>query len=420
MPERVRPVYHFYGDTLAFLSTKPRPVCGTQVVLSRQAWRKSHLTRGYGESVRTYLKPTKGSRSWELLSVRMHLFGPSSALCVTNSDASCKSFRPFQTCKSRHCCCCTARRPGLTALLSDSGPLPDQAAAQAQLALRHGGLGLRPAEAHAPAAFWASWADSVPAIRNRDPDLAQVTVDQLGGRARPVQILADLQAASAHLTGLGFEPPSWLALLGKDAPRPPDAEQDAPSLRPRPRCLICAGLAPTVTALIQHPLPCFALLLSQAGPCSAQVFTMLPTALEPSHFCVLLLRRLRLPLPLSVCPLFLWQFAGPLLGIISRRARVQVCRARVEGRWSLRMRECAGRPGRYLNMGDQGHSRRAAVVGWLPTAAMPENRGRKVASRGHAGPSRSTRLAAIHAQRPRSGTRHLPALRQPGLPTVEP
>ena len=44
-----------------------------------------------------------------------------------------------------------------------------------------------------------------------------------------------------------------------------------------------------------------AMLLSQSGPCSAQVFLMLPVCpeliLEPAHFRVLLLRRLRLPLP---------------------------------------------------------------------------------------------------------------------------
>ena len=44
-----------------------------------------------------------------------------------------------------------------------------------------------------------------------------------------------------------------------------------------------------------------AMLLSQSGPCSAQVFLMLPFCpeliLEPAHFRVLLLRRLRLPLP---------------------------------------------------------------------------------------------------------------------------
>ena len=44
----------------------------------------------------------------------------------------------------------------------DGGALPDTASRQSQLAFRHGGLGLRSARLHAPAAFWASWADSSP------------------------------------------------------------------------------------------------------------------------------------------------------------------------------------------------------------------------------------------------------------------
>ena len=47
----------------------------------------------------------------------------------------------------------------------DGGAPPDTASRQSQLAFRHGGLGLRSARLHAPAAFWASWADSLSAIQ---------------------------------------------------------------------------------------------------------------------------------------------------------------------------------------------------------------------------------------------------------------
>ena len=41
----------------------------------------------------------------------MHSCGPSSTQCATNNFASC---RPFLTCRSFGCCCCTARRHGPT------------------------------------------------------------------------------------------------------------------------------------------------------------------------------------------------------------------------------------------------------------------------------------------------------------------
>ena len=44
---------------------------------------------------------------------------------------------------------------------SARGIVPPVATRVAQLALRDGGLGLRSAALHAPAAFWATWADSV-------------------------------------------------------------------------------------------------------------------------------------------------------------------------------------------------------------------------------------------------------------------
>jgi len=56
-------------------------------------------------------------------------------------------------------------------LFDDEGSqMPQQAQARAQLALRHGGLGLRSATRHAPAAYWASWADALRTIARRDPD----------------------------------------------------------------------------------------------------------------------------------------------------------------------------------------------------------------------------------------------------------
>ena len=98
-------------------------------------------------------------------------------------------------------------------LLADgSAPLPPAATRVAQLALRDGGLGLRSAALHAPAAFWASWADAVPILRSRDAPLAESLVHALDARDAvewsPVQ---NLLRASDALAEAGFAVPQWAA-----------------------------------------------------------------------------------------------------------------------------------------------------------------------------------------------------------------
>ena len=175
----------------------------------------------------------------------------------------------------------------------NNGHLPQQAACLAQLALRHGGLGLRSAQLHAPAAFWASWADALPAVHRRDPELAAILSQQLAVPGACASLVA-VQAAVAHLVHCGFEAPTWPALLAQNGPRPPSVEDDSPGFG--------RGWQQTASAVLDlhfanecssalDPASA-AMLLSQSGPAAAQVFTMLPTC-----FRVLLLRRLRMPLP---------------------------------------------------------------------------------------------------------------------------
>ena len=52
---------------------------------------------------------------------------------------------------------------------------------RAHLPLRRGGLGLRSAVQLRPAAFWASWADTLPMIRQRHPHLADQLLGPLEG-----------------------------------------------------------------------------------------------------------------------------------------------------------------------------------------------------------------------------------------------
>ena len=53
----------------------------------------------------------------------------------------------------------------------EPGSLPKETERQARLPLRLGGLGLRSATRTAFAAYWASWADALPMLKARLPQL---------------------------------------------------------------------------------------------------------------------------------------------------------------------------------------------------------------------------------------------------------
>ena len=65
---------------------------------------------------------------------------------------------------------------GKDALATETG---SAAARTATLPLRLGGLGLRSAVRTGPAAFWASWADTLPMMANRCPELANLLLVEL-------------------------------------------------------------------------------------------------------------------------------------------------------------------------------------------------------------------------------------------------
>ena len=176
--------------------------------------------------------------------------------------------------------------------------LPALAAARAQLALRHGGLGLRSAERHAVAAFWASWANALPALSRRDRAFVQALACSLDGPGPLPHALAALKDATTSL-----QAPAWDALLS--AGPPVSLQDDAADLtrgwqRPASRTVdeLCD---PAIRRELDAPG--LALLDSQSGPHAASVFTTRPVSPELSLssplFRVLLLRRLRLPVPLT-------------------------------------------------------------------------------------------------------------------------
>ena len=80
----------------------------------------------------------------------------------------------------------------------------------------------------------------------------------------------------------GFEAPQWHQLLGDDAPQPHDVEDDAPGIGRGWQKAASAALDLQRAAAHSDNLDAAsaAMLLSQSGPCSAQVFLMLPVCPE--------------------------------------------------------------------------------------------------------------------------------------------
>lgn len=193
----------------------------------------------------------------------------------------------------------------LRALLGLSMPDPPLLARRAALPLSHGGLGLRSAHALRASAYWASWADSLPAIRARWPAVADRLCQLLDGeaRARPDCVQAAAEAA-ASLRSTGYATPTWAALLAGAAPSPCPETPAGDPLRGWQRAATAACDQDEFEALLTDlDLPSRALLLSQAGTHSAKAITTAPTGpdfeVDNPQFRVILQRRLRLPLGLA-------------------------------------------------------------------------------------------------------------------------
>ena len=189
-----------------------------------------------------------------------------------------------------------------TLLYGDAvSPLPAAAASAAHLPLGYGGLGLRSAAAAAPAAYWASWQDSLPALLARLPTEAEQLLASLNSpHAGMPPALAAACSAAAAVRQAGFPTPLWGESSAAPAPHLAQAAEE--TLRGWQRAAASAGDERAFeTHLSQLDPASRALLLSQAGPHAARAFTAFPTSpavvVPSAHLRVLLLRRLRLPLP---------------------------------------------------------------------------------------------------------------------------
>ena len=177
----------------------------------------------------------------------------------------------------------------------------------ATLPLVLGGLGLRSASRLRVPAFWASWGDCLPMILERHPAVATQLINQLEGHPRTPNLAAASDAVRA-LGGLrGFELHSWRDLAG--GARPVEFDPDNFELG-QTRASWQHEVVSRIDAAFRDSLfsrmadSAVAAIRSQGGSGAGLVLTCCPTCrvtkMEAHLFRVTLLRRLQLPLLLTV------------------------------------------------------------------------------------------------------------------------
>ena len=175
--------------------------------------------------------------------------------------------------------------------------------------MRLGGLGLRSAARTAQAAYWASWADALPMLKARLPDLADRAVQILDGGQLSGTCLDEVMAAARLLDSEGFlERPTFAALAGGARPPKPEKAEGAErgewphgwqffaaSTREHHfrRSVVLPGMKPAEQAHLR----------SHSGLHASSVLLGAPTSkdfeIDPADFRTLVLERLGLPLALA-------------------------------------------------------------------------------------------------------------------------
>ena len=199
-----------------------------------------------------------------------------------------------------------------TAMASLLGEIPggdaekEDARRLATLPMRMGGMGLRSASRMAPGAFWASWADALAMLHERLPFVTEGAVSALEGEDALQGCLGELQWAANSLDRQGFiSRPQWRAL--QSGVRPPPANDVEPgewahgwqhyatsaSEHHFRESVVLAQSCPSHQAHLR----------SHSGSGCSHVFCGCPTQPEfrinPDLFRVLILERLRVPLPVT-------------------------------------------------------------------------------------------------------------------------
>ena len=172
---------------------------------------------------------------------------------------------------------------------------------------RMGGLGLRSATRCAGAAFWASWADALPMIKDRTPQIVNVVVTTLSSVVPPTTgCLGEVHEAARALDHQGFGwRPSWNEIWQGKRPDPSEARDPCEWQHGWQywASSVTDFFFRKTTMLTSQPASRRAHLRSHSGRNAGIALAHAPTAPEytiPAHlFRVLLLERLGLPLPIS-------------------------------------------------------------------------------------------------------------------------
>ena len=184
--------------------------------------------------------------------------------------------------------------------------ISESARSAATLQLSSGGLGCRSSVRLRHAAYWASWADSIKMIGERHPEVAATILRALDENSVSHSIEA-INICTGRLEDAGFVAPSWVQLVSGEVQAPDMVDEEDPN---QPR----KGWQATVSHVVETQFwdgllntlsnRDATLLRSQGGPLASIPFTVFPTdrscRIDPQPFRVLLLRRLRLQLPLTV------------------------------------------------------------------------------------------------------------------------
>ena len=160
-----------------------------------------------------------------------------------------------------------------------------------------------------PAAYWAAWADILPIIAERVPELAERVLAELERRDSRIHCVAQTAAAEAAVTGPDFPlKPSWRDLIAGARPPEPDPEwEEEPGQWPH-GWQFHASLGRITHYRENVVLPSLdtkgqALLRSRSGAHAGDHITALPTCkfttASPQRMNGMLRRRARLPLAIG-------------------------------------------------------------------------------------------------------------------------
>ena len=220
--------------------------------------------------------------------------------------------------------------------------LQQKAIPSLSLPLALGGLGVGGSWRIRDAAHWGSWADCLEMVRVRHLMSAE---DIIGGMMDGGSVcLSAVELSATRLREVGVEIPPWEALAQGFRLQVEVADREPSDMG---HCWQ-KHAADTVQAHHREhsvfPLltrPERAAVRSQSGPPAAVPFTAIPvhrvSRIDPKPFRILLLRRLRMPLPLSVRTCW----CGRLLDVLGHH-RAACGTAGVLGRREVRRGECGG------------------------------------------------------------------------------